>query len=185
MGGKDFREGWTVKSGPGATPWHYFHKGEKRSVCGSWTRDGTGILAGIHGVGKGGHCKSCLKICRVERPPPSYVEGVLKIPEIPPPPKREAPKVEIRHIEISILDEREDTVFTCSGTVSRKTSHKLMEYVGLAFIPVEPPRALVALPPPMRTRISCDVKGDCTDYPKKCSECHKNMAKSYFKPKEE
>ena len=60
--GKDFREGWTVKSGPVATPWHYFREGEKRSVCGSWIRYGAGILASVTGVGRGGYCKSCLKI---------------------------------------------------------------------------------------------------------------------------
>lgn len=72
--GNDFREGWTVKSGKSRTPWHYFRKGEKRSVCGSWTREGTGILAYVAGVGKSEHCKTCLKIYCATHPELAHVE---------------------------------------------------------------------------------------------------------------
>ncbi len=63
--GKDFREGWTVR---GKLKWHFFYQNGDVSSCGYGTRDGTGILAGIHGVGKGGHCKRCLKIYEKEHP---------------------------------------------------------------------------------------------------------------------
>ena len=92
---------------------------------------------------------------------------------------------EIRHIEINILDENEDTVFECSGTVTRKTAHKFMEFVGAAYVPQEPLRALR---PPVAVRaigkISCEHDRDCTVYPNKCPKCGNNKAKSYFKPKE-
>lgn len=93
---------------------------------------------------------------------------------------------EIRRIEISIFDEEAEVVFEASGTVTRRTAHKFMESVGYAFIPPEPiPRFMPPVPVRAMGKISCEHDRDCTVYPDKCSKCGNNMAKSYFKPKEE
>lgn len=97
----------------------------------------------------------------------------------------EIPEEVFRRIEIHIFNEKGEVVFDVSGDVSRRTAHTFMEHIGHAFVPEEPSRPLVAIPLPMHRRISCEVTGDCTDYPTKCSKCDNNKAKSYFKLKEE
>ncbi|GAG25873.1 unnamed protein product [marine sediment metagenome] len=187
--GKDFREGWTTKPGRAGTPWHYFRESMRQSVCGSWTREGDGILAGIHGVGKGRHCKLCLKIYEKKRPDEApRVEGdkafdrekILLMQAM-----QTIPEEEVRRIEISILDEEGGAIFEACGNVSRKTAHKFLEGVGYAFIPQEPLRLPRPVYPVAMGKISCEQTRDCTDYPMECSKCEGNKAKSYFKPKEE
>ena len=97
----------------------------------------------------------------------------------------EPDKEKIRHIDIIISNEDNETVFKVGGTVSRKTAHKFMENVGYAFIPQEP---ISALRFPTRAiplgKISCENDRNCTVYPNDCAKCGNNKAKSYFKPKE-
>lgn len=100
----------------------------------------------------------------------------------------EVPEEGLRRIMITIFDEEGDSVFEVSGNVSRKTTHRFMESVGHVFVPEEPPqRPSLAFMPIAVGKISCEhvIARDCVDYSTKCSECAKNMAKSYFKPKEE
>ena len=99
----------------------------------------------------------------------------------------ETPEEEIRHIDIIISNEDNETVFKVGGTVSRKTAHKFMESVGYAFIPHEPITPNLAMPgrPIAIGKISCEHNRDCTVYPDECSKCGNNKAKSYFTPKEE
>lgn len=96
-------------------------------------------------------------------------------------------ETELRRIEISLFDEEGGVVFEASGTVSRRTAHKFMEGVGYAFVPQEPPQGLSPghFMPVAMGKVSCENTRDCLDYPAKCPECGGNMAKSYFKPKEE
>lgn len=101
---------------------------------------------------------------------------------------RETPEEEVRRIEISIFDEEAEVVFNVTGNVTRKTAHNFMEGVGHAFVPEEPRRGLRLIPPGYPVAVgktSCEHTRDCTDYPRLCSRCDNNKAKSYFTPKEE
>jgi len=71
-----------------------------------------------------------------------------------------------------IIGDPEDPEFHLVGKADRRIIDESLKWLGLRFEP-----RVEAVPAP---RVSCDKSTYCTDYPKKCSECARNEAKSYF-----